>query len=217
MSGKRCGCRDPETGKQLGSACPKLRQRHHGSFEAAPRVDTSDGRKKLHRSGFATAADRDAFEDQVRDLVRLADDAATRAKIGDLIWQASRRGGTLPAIEDVRRRLALGVGPAGSGETFGQAWDAWLAGKKRLRPSSRRRLEQIGRHWLAPVLAEVLIERINAAHCAAVFDRTSCSTRRSGPRPRRSGIRFWTATCGPGRRWSAWPHSTGCTRRCGSS
>src|SRR5262249_7056361 len=135
------------------------------------RIDTSDGRKKLHRSGFATAADRDAFDDQVRDLVRLAGDDATRAKIGDLIWEASRRGGQLPTIEDVRRRLALGLGPAGSGETFGQAWSTWLAGKRRLRESSRRRLEQIGEHWLLPVLADVLLERIGAAHCAMVFDR----------------------------------------------
>jgi integrase len=169
--GKRCGCRDPETGKQLGSACPKLRQRHHGSYEAELRIDTSEGRKKLHRSGFATAGDRDDFEDQVRDLLRLTDDDATRAKIGDLIWRTSRRRGQLPGVEAVRRRLALGAGPAGSGETFGEAWDAWLAGKRKLRPSSRRRLEQIGKQWLKPVLAGVLLERFNAAHCAMVFDR----------------------------------------------
>lgn len=169
--GKRCGCRDPETGRQLGSACPKLRQRHHGSYEAELRIDTSDGRKKLHRSGFESASDRDEFEERVRELVRLADDDATRVKIGDLIWSASRRGGQLPGAGTVRRRLALGAGPAGTGETFGQAWTAWLAGKRRLRPSSRRRLEQIGAHWLLPVLDGVLIERINAAHCAMVFDR----------------------------------------------
>jgi integrase len=169
--GKRCGCRDPETGRKLGSACPKLRQRHHGSYEAELRIDTSDGRKKLHRSGFESATARDEFEGQVRELVRLAGDDATRAKIGDLIWSASHRGGQLPGAGTVRRRLALGAGPAGSGETFGQAWTAWLAGKRRLRPSSRRRLEQIGAHWLLPVLADVLIERLNAAHCAMVFDR----------------------------------------------
>jgi integrase len=129
------------------------------------------GRRKLHRSGFATAAERDAFEDQVRDLVRLAEDDATRAKIGDLIWQASRQGGQLPAVETVRRRLALGAGPAGSGETFGQAWAGWLAGKRKLRPSSRRRLGQIGEHWLLLVLDGVLLERLNAAHCSMVFDR----------------------------------------------
>jgi integrase len=170
VKGKRCGCRD-ESGRQLGAACPKLRQRHHGSYEAALRIDTSTGRRKLHRSGFESAGARDEFEDQVRELVRLADDDGTRARIGDLIFELTRRGGQLPDAEVVRRRLALGVAPGGSGETFGQAWSTWLAGKKRLRASSRRRLEQIGAHWLLPVLDGVLIERLNAAHCAMVFDR----------------------------------------------
>ena len=168
--GKRCGCRD-ENGRQLGAACPKLRQRHHGTYEAERRIDTSEGRRKLHRSGFGSAADRDAFLEQVGDLVRLAEDDATRARIGDLIWTSTRRGGRLPSVEDVRRRTGLGIDPAGTGETFGQAWDAWLAGKKRLRPGSRRQLAQIGEHWLRPVLGDVLIERVNARHCAMVFER----------------------------------------------
>jgi integrase len=169
--GKRCGCRD-DSGRQLGTACPKLRQRHHGTYEAAMRIDTSSGRRKLHRSGFGTAADRDAFEDQVRELVRLAgDDAAVRARIGDLIFSSTRRGGALPDAGDVRRRVGLGIDPAGTGETFGQAWATWLPGKKRLRLSSRRRLAQLGEHWLLPVLRDVLVERLSAAHCAMVFDR----------------------------------------------
>jgi len=170
--GKRCGCRDPQTGRKLGPRCPKLRQRHHGSYEAALRVDTTAGRRKLHRSGFGSATARDAFEDQVRDLVKLAGgDAVTRARIGDLIFEATRRGGQPPDVETVRRRVALGVAPEGTGETFGAVWPAYLSGKKKLRESSRKRLDEIGRHWLLPVLADVMVDRINAAHCALVFDR----------------------------------------------
>lgn len=169
--GKRCGCRDPETGRQLGAACPKLRQRHHGTWEASPYVDTSTGRRKLHRAGFESAAKRDDFVDQVRELVRLADDDATRTAIGELLFESSKHGGKLPSTDDVRRRLALGNAPGGSGETFAVAWDSYLAGKKKLRQSSRRRLEQIGEHWLKPAIGGVLIERINAAHCEQVFDR----------------------------------------------
>lgn len=69
----------------------------------------------------------------MRDLVRLADDDATRAAIGDLLFESTRRDGKLPAAGDVRRRL--GLPPGGSGETFAQAWDAWLAGKM---PRKRR-------------------------------------------------------------------------------
>lgn len=170
-TGKRCGCRDPETGRQLGAQCPELRKRHHGEYFIEVRLDTTEGRRKLKRSGYAKADDAEGALDQIRDLVRLADDDATRAKIGDLIWSATRRGGQLPAADVVRRRLALGADPARSGETFGQAWDAWLAGKKRLRPSSRRRLDQIGEHWLRPAIGDVPLERLNGGHCAAVFDR----------------------------------------------
>ena len=78
-TGKRCGCRDPETKKQLGSSCPKLRQRHHGDYFIEIRIDTTKGRRKLHRSGFARAEDADTALDQIRDLVRLAQDLpATR-------------------------------------------------------------------------------------------------------------------------------------------
>lgn len=168
--GKRCGCRD-EDGKLLGGRCPDLGKRHHGSYEAALRLATSQGRRKLHRSGFARAEDRDEFTGRVRELVRLADDDATRARIGDLIFERTRYSGQLPSAADVRRRLALGADPAGTGEKFGQAWDAWLAGKRRLRASSRRRLEQIGEHWLRPVLDGVLVERLNSSHCAMVFER----------------------------------------------
>lgn len=63
---------------------------------------------------------------------------------------AAKRGQPLPAAGDVARRLGLGLDPASAGVTFGEAWAAWLAGKKRLRQSSRERLEQIGEHWLLP-------------------------------------------------------------------
>jgi hypothetical protein len=53
---KRCGRRDPESGKQLGSRCPKLKQRRHGAWWA--RYDEArgtDGRRRQQRLGtFAT-------------------------------------------------------------------------------------------------------------------------------------------------------------------
>jgi hypothetical protein len=79
--------------------------------------------------------------------------------------------GAAPGCADVARRLGLGLDPASSGVTFGAAWEAWLAGKKRLRESSRERLQGIAVNWLMPVLADVPLERLNGAHCAAVFER----------------------------------------------
>src|SRR5690349_15309738 len=90
---KRCGCKDPDTGRQLGERCPDLRKRHHGTWAIEVRLDTSHGRRKLHRSGYAKSDDAGDALDAIRELVRLADDDVTRARIGDLIWQATRRGG----------------------------------------------------------------------------------------------------------------------------
>ena len=48
------------------------------------------------------------------------------------------------------RRLGAGLDPASTGISVGEAWHAWLAGKKRLRASSAERLEIAGRHWILP-------------------------------------------------------------------
>jgi hypothetical protein len=42
---KRCGCRDPRTGRQLGRRCPHLRERGHGSWYLAVELSAApDGR-----------------------------------------------------------------------------------------------------------------------------------------------------------------------------
>jgi integrase len=169
--GKRCGCRDPETGKQLGNACPKLRQRHHGFYEAAPRVDTSQGRRKLHRSGFATAAERDQFIEHVRELVRLAEgDAGTRERIGDLLFEVTRYGGQLPSAEDIRRRVALGRN-LGTSMTTGQWLESWHSGKRKQRESTARVYRGHLDNFLLPQLGHIPLDRLAAAHISAMFGR----------------------------------------------
>ena len=74
--------------------------------------------------------------DQIADLVKLAgDDAKARQKISDMIAEKTTRGGQLPSVEDVRRRLGLHR-ELDSSETFGEAWAAW--------PASRR-TDELGR------------------------------------------------------------------------
>jgi hypothetical protein len=52
---------------------------------------------------------------------------------------AVKRGGQLPAVEDVRRRLGLGPDPGAPGITVGEWLDTWLAGKRRTRRASAYR------------------------------------------------------------------------------
>ena len=137
----------------------------------AARIPTSKGTRLVKRFGFTSMSAVHESARRAGELLALAGaDATTRARIGDLI-AAARRGQPLPALGDVRRRLGLNLDPASTGITAGDAWAAWLAGKKRLRRSSRERIEQIGRHWLLPVVASVPLERLNGAHCAEVFSR----------------------------------------------
>jgi integrase len=187
-----CHCRG-EDGRRLGAKCPKLRRGDgspnykHGSGGWAMRIPTTSGTKLVKRFGYRSGPAIDAGARQAKGLLALAGaDTITRAKIGDLIV-AARRGRPLPSLEDVRRRLLIGADPGTTGVTFGQAWAAWLAGKRRLRRSSRERLAQIGEHWLLPVLADVPLEKMNGGHCAAVFERierinTALAAQRAGGR-----------------------------------
>jgi hypothetical protein len=55
---KRCGCRDPRTGRQRGQRCPHLRERGHGSWYLAVELSAApDGRRRRVRlGGYATRA-----------------------------------------------------------------------------------------------------------------------------------------------------------------
>jgi integrase len=135
-------------------------------------VSASAASRALKRSDFEREADASEALDKVRDLIKLAgDDERARRKIGDLIFEKSARGGELPAVDDVRRRLGLRRENLGASDTFGDAWPAWLAGKKKLRPSAAKALRGHGDNWLIPVLADIPVDRITGEHCAMVFER----------------------------------------------
>jgi integrase len=169
---KRCYCKDPVTGREMGAACPKLDNRRHGTWCLKIRLETTTGTRQLKRSGFDREADASGALDIIRDLVKLAgDDERAEQKIGDLIFEKSARGGELPALEDVRRRLGLRAENLGASGTFAAAWGAYCQAKRKWRPTTRARNEEIGAHWLLPVLEDVQVDRITAEHCAHVFER----------------------------------------------
>lgn len=122
MSGKwsnprRCNCKDLVTGKELGRNCPKFEgqtkptKKHPFTFGYSTRIPVTSaktGVRELRRFGFGTKSEADAAAGKVWDLIKLAgDDVRTQQKIGDMIFEKSARGGELPAVEDVRRRLGL--------------------------------------------------------------------------------------------------------------
>jgi NAD(P)-dependent dehydrogenase (short-subunit alcohol dehydrogenase family) len=126
----------------------------------ACRIPTSTGTQLVKRFGYTSNAEVETAARHVARLLDLAPDDATRNKIGDMI-AAAKRGARLPTTEEVAQRISLRQDPGSAGVTFGEYWTSWLAGKRKLRASSHRRLEQIGRHWLMPVLADVPLERLS--------------------------------------------------------
>jgi integrase len=184
----RCGCAGPD-GRPLGQDCPQLWRKgkdgktatgkdgkpvwigsRHGTAGWAARIPTSGGTKLVKRFGYPRKTEAGDAAEHAGKLLALATDDATRQRIGDMIASA-KRGSPLPAMEDVARRLGLGLDPASTGVTVAEAWHAWLAGKKRLRRSSAERLDVAGRHWILPAIGDVPVERLNGAHVAEVFTR----------------------------------------------
>jgi integrase len=55
---RRCGCRDPLTGRKLGAECPRMSSRRHGAWYFVTELPSGkDGdRRQLKRGGFATQA-----------------------------------------------------------------------------------------------------------------------------------------------------------------
>jgi integrase len=169
-----CSCRG-EDGKPLGQACPKLWRAggswnpRHGSAGFATRVPTSTGTKAVKRFGYHSKAEAKAAAEHAGRLLDLAGaDEATRRKIGDMIM-AAKRGQPLPAVEDVRRRLGLGLDPGQPGLTVGEWLDQWLASRRAIRPSVERSYRQHITNWLRPHLGHIQLERLNAGHIAGLF------------------------------------------------
>jgi len=161
---KRCTC--PE-----GRKCPRLKERRHGIWGYDRRVLTSTGTRTLRRNGFDTQKAAEAALERVNDLIKLAGgDKRLEARIGDMVFAQSRRGGELPAVEDVRRRLGLRRDLAAS-ETTAEWLETWYAGKRAKRDSVKRSYRMHLDTWLIPQLGEIPLDRLNTEHIAAMLDQ----------------------------------------------
>ena len=178
---KRCGCRDPQTRRQLGAACPRLKNAGHGKYGYALLIPTSHGEWKLKRD--VSDRKRDAVRELglVNELLEVAaGDDRVAALIGDLIRDKTRRGGKLPTTAEVERRLGAGRALDRS-ITVGEWPDEWFTGKRDLRATTRRYYASNIRLYLRPQLGEVPLDRLRVSHLDALFswiEQTNSARRR---------------------------------------
>lgn len=166
---RRCYCKGSD-GKELGARCPRLPETKHGEYEYRDRIPSAAGVRPLRRAGFTTRKAAAEFRDRVYALLALAkDDANSLARLGDLVFDKSRRGGQLPAVEDVRRRLGIGH-ELDRSQTVGDWLEQWLVGKRRLKESALRSYRQHIDHYLEPLLGHFPLDRLSAEAIADMLD-----------------------------------------------
>lgn len=131
---KRCGCKDPLTGRPLDRKCPRLKSSKHGSwFYVVELSPGQDGKRRQQRRG--------GFPNQ-----RAAEDA----------------------LNTVVSQLSAGTFVNSGRLPVGQYLDEWLAGKAKLRPSTRTSYRQHIDLYLKPMLGHIRLTDLRANHVEAM-------------------------------------------------
>ncbi|MFJ5875988.1 tyrosine-type recombinase/integrase [Streptomyces sp. NPDC093088] len=168
---RRCSCRDPKTGKELGASCPKRNSRNHCTYsirqELPPREDCS--RRSFARGGYGSLKAAQADLDHVRALLGLAevDDPEGVQLVAAMLAEVSGEKLPLPEVEETRRRLRAGQDLIGS-LTVAEWLDRWLAGK-RIRKSGISRYETDVRVHLKPHIGHRRLDRLRVSHLSDMF------------------------------------------------
>ncbi|MFF4686769.1 tyrosine recombinase XerC [Streptomyces sp. NPDC001307] len=169
---RRCSCRDPKTGKELGASCPKRKGRKHGYYsirqELPPRENGT--RRSFSRAGYESLKDAQADLDHVRSLLALADkdDSDSLQRLVTMLEEVAAEKAPLPAIEETQRRLRAGLALRGS-LTVGEWLDQWFAAKKRRKTTLNGYASHIRVH-LKPHIGHVRLDRLNVGHLVEMFD-----------------------------------------------
>ncbi|MFE0189270.1 tyrosine-type recombinase/integrase [Streptomyces sp. NPDC058989] len=170
---KRCACRSPETGKQLGKSCPKLPNKNHGVWVCRQELPTrEDGtRRTFRRTGYANKTDAQEDLDRVRALLTIPEksDAEGRRRIGDLLESVSASKEEIPGYEETKRRFGTGQSLT-THATVGEWLEQWLAGKKALRKSGQTRYDVDIRCHLVPRIGHIRLDRLTVPHLDAMFE-----------------------------------------------
>ncbi|MET8592442.1 tyrosine-type recombinase/integrase [Streptomyces sp. NPDC005078] len=168
---RRCSCRDPKTGRELGTSCPKRGTRNHCTYSIRQELPSrEDGsRRSFARGGYSSLKAAQADLDHVRALLGLAeaDDREGTELIAAMLAEVSSEKAPLPEVEETRRRLNSGQDLIGS-LAVAEWLDRWLAGK-RIRKSGLNRYETDVRVHLKPHIGGRRLDRLRVSHLSEMF------------------------------------------------
>ncbi|MFG2997249.1 tyrosine-type recombinase/integrase [Streptomyces sp. NPDC048340] len=168
---RRCSCRDPKTGKEIGTSCPKRNSRNHCTYSIRQELPfREDGsRRSFARGGYTNAKAAQADLDHVRALLGLVDvdDPEGIQLVAEMLAEVSGEKLPLPDVEETRRRLKAGQDLVGS-LTVAEWLDRWLAGK-RIRKSGISRYETDIRVHLKPYIGHRRLDRLRVSHLSEMF------------------------------------------------
>lgn len=167
---RRCECRDGD-GKLLSAKCPRLKKKNHGSVGLRQELppDAEGKRRTFRRTGYTEVNKAQGDLSRLQAILELAgDDEADQLRVGDLLADINSRRAAIPQVDEVKRRLGVGI-PLDGSTTVGTWLDRWMAGKKTRATTNAGYSSHIKVH-LRPRIGHYRLDRLNVGHVQAMFD-----------------------------------------------
>ncbi|MDX2521341.1 tyrosine-type recombinase/integrase [Streptomyces stelliscabiei] len=167
---KRCECRGPD-GKRLGSKCPQLSKRSHGTHQLRQELPVAEdgARRTFRRTGYVMVKDAQTDLDRIRAILDLAgDDEDGLRRVGDLLADLQTTRGPIPEPVEVSRKLGVGV-PLDGKMTVAEWLDKWMADKKTRTTTNHGYASHIRVH-LKPALGHLRLDRLSVGHVEDMFN-----------------------------------------------
>lgn len=167
---KRCECRGSD-GKLLGNKCPKLTKKNHGSAALRQELppDAEGKRRTFRRTGYENVTTAQGDLSRLQAILALAgDDAAEQQRVGDLLADINARRANLPELDEVKRRLGVGV-PLDGKMTVGD-WLDYVMANKATRTTTNHGYNSHIRVHLKPALGHLRLDRLGVGHCQDMFN-----------------------------------------------
>jgi integrase len=177
---KRCGCRNPATGRVFNGNCPKLRRKDgnwssdHGNWWYQLELPaTTDGARRQLRRGNKTSTEAKTELELAGKLLDLAGrDQDLAREIAGILQQAVRAGKALPEEPELRRRLRPGTTIASEIPTVGDYLTEWITELEKLGNHAGSTITSYESHirvHLIPHLGHIRLDQLRARHVKAMI------------------------------------------------